>query len=261
MSSKTLMAQSVMNGALAMISRPPKLVAKLGDLYDILGNTLEHYQNKMKIHDGNFLLKKRIVTLAAGRLEASFTDDSWGRPVMCDLDPEHLPAGIVLPRRDVDLIAIQDMDQYRTNVATAGSSSGVVTSDGTRSIAFAQAVAWYRDGNQIRLFFEFGGYTPAQATTYRFFFEPGGIAEVIEDQPIDWLPNFVGLLQVDLALALLPLSDIQEPTYTRLERRLTRDLQRREPIMDQYLQQDHTEQSGSYSGYNRSRIGGHLTSR
>lgn len=261
MSSKTLTPQSIMNTALAMIGRPPKLIAKLGDLYDVLGNTLEHYQNKMDIHDGNFILKKKVVTLAAGRLEASFTEDSWGRPVMCDLDPEHLPAGIVLPRRDVDLIAIQDMDQYRTNVATAGSSSGVVTSDGTRSIAFAQAVAWYREGNQIKLFFEFGGYTPAQQTTYRFFYQPGGISEVIEDQEVDWLPNFVGLLQVDLALALLPLSDIQEPMYSRLEKRFLRDLQRREPVLDQWLQHDHTEQSGSYSGYNRSRIGGHLTAR
>ena len=258
MACKVLTPQSILNGALALIGRPQKLISRTGDLYDIMGNVLELYQNKLAVHDGNFILKQRRVTLPAGRLEASFTEASWGRPVMCDIDPASLPQGVTLPRRDVDLIAIQDQDQYRRNSVTG---AALPSAPGSAIIAFAQAVSWYREGETIKLFFEFGGYVPQTEATYRFFYQPGGIAEVLEDQNVDWLPNFVGLLQVETALAILPLSEIPDPQYTRLEKQLSAQIQRREPVMDQFLQQDHTEQSGYYGGYNRSRVGGHQRAR
>jgi len=257
-SCKVLTPQSILQGAMALIGRPQKLISRTGDLYDIMGNVLEMYQNKLAIHDGNFILKQRRITLPATRLEVSFVETSWGRPVMCDLDPASLPSGVTLPRRDVDLIAIQDQDQYRRNVVTG---LGLPPSPGSTTIAMAQAVSWLREGNTIKLFFEFGGFTPQTDVVYRFFYQPGGIAEVIEDQNVDWLPNFVGLLQCDFALAILPLSDIPEPQYTRLEKSLMAQVQRREPVMDQFLQQDHTEQSGYFGGYNRSRVGGHQRAR
>ncbi len=82
MSCKVLTPQSILNGALAMIGRPAKLITKTGDLYDVMGNLLEMYQNKLAIHDGNFILKQRRITLPAGKLEISFVEPSWGRPVM-----------------------------------------------------------------------------------------------------------------------------------------------------------------------------------
>ena len=258
MSCKVLTPQSILNGALALIGRPAKLITRTGDLYDIMGNVLELYQNKLDVHDGNFILKQRRITLPAGRLEISFEETSWGRPVMCDLDPASLPPGVTLPRRDVELINIQDQDLYRRNTATG---LGMPPSPGSAIIAMAQAVSWYREGNTIKLFFEFGGFTPQMDATYRFFYQPGGIAEVMEDQNVDWLPNFVGLLQCDFALAILPLSDIPEPQYTRLERHLASQVQRREPVMEQWLQNDHIEQSGYAGGYNRSRVGGHQRAR
>lgn len=261
MSCKVLTPQSILNGSLAMIGRPSKLIAKTGDLYDVMGNVLEHYQNKLDIHDGNFILKKRVVTLPAGKLEASFVEESWGRPVMCDLDPASLPAGVVLPRRDVDLINLQDQDQYRQNAFSGASVGGLTTADGSSMVPLAQAVAWYREGTTIKLFFEFGGFTPGADATYRFFYQPGGIAEVMEDENVDWLPNFVGLLQCDLALALLPLSDIEEPRYTRFQQHLMAQVARREPVLDQWLQHDHTEQSGYAGGYARSRVGAHQRTR
>ena len=261
MSCKTLTPQSIVDGALVLLGRPPKLLARMGDLYDILGNVLESYRAKMAVHDGNFILKHRTVTLPSGRLEASFVEESWGRPVMCDIDPGSLPARAILPRRDVDLIAIQDMDQYRLNLAHAGASNQLVATDASSFISYAQAVAWLREGNTIKLFFEFGGYVPSLTVQYRFFYEPGGLAQVLEDQDVDWLPEFVGLLQVDFALALLPHSDIAEPKYTRLQNDLEKRFARREPVMDLYLQQDHTEQSGYAGGYRRSRVGGHNRAR
>lgn len=253
MSCKVLTPESILNGALALIGRPPKLINRKGDLYDIMGITLERFRNKLQIHDGNFILKMRRVTLPAGRLDISIDEPAWGRPVMCDLDPSLFPTNQQLPRRDVELIAIQDQELFRSN-SVSGSSTA---SDGGNAISFAQAVSWYRDGGSIRLFFEFGGVFPTTDSTYRFFYEPGGIAEVMESEEVSWLPDFVGLLQLDCALAFLPLTDISEPQYTRLERRLSGDIQRREPVMDQWLQMDHTEQSGYAPGYNRSRVGGH----
>lgn len=253
MSCKVLTPESILNGALALIGRPPKLINRKGDLYDIMGITLERFRNKLQIHDGNFILKMRRVTLPAGRLDISIDEPAWGRPVMCDLDPSLFPVNQQLPRRDVELIAIQDQELFRNN-SMSGSSTA---SDGGNAISFAQAVSWYRDGGSIRLFFEFGGVFPTTDSTYRFFYEPGGIAEVMENEEVSWLPDFVGLLQLDCALAFLPLTDIPELQYARLERRLSGDIQRREPVMDQWLQMDHTEQSGYAPGYNRSRVGGH----
>lgn len=253
MSCKVLTPESILNGALALIGRPPKLINRKGDLYDIMGITLERFRNKLQIHDGNFILKMRRVTLPAGRLDISIDEPAWGRPVMCDLDPSLFPTNQQLPRRDVELIAIQDQELFRSN-SMSGSSTA---SGGGNAISFAQAVSWYRENSSIRLFFEFGGVFPTTDSTYRFFYEPGGIAEVMESEEVSWLPDFVGLLQLDCALAFLPLTDISEPQYTRLERRLSGDIQRREPVMDQWLQMDHTEQSGYAPGYNRSRVGGH----
>jgi len=262
MSCKTLTPQSVLNGALALLGRPPALIAKSGDLYDIMGTVLENYQNLLNIHDGNFLLKMRRVTLPAQSLEIQFEEPSWGRPVLCDLDPLTLLPGTILPRRDIDLIGIQHMDQYRqTTTPTAGIGSGLTTSGGNQVLGFAQAVAWYREGVTIKLFFEFGGLLPGIDTTYRFFYEPGGVAEVMEDTLIDWVPNFVGILQVDCALAFLPHSMIEEPTYQRLETRLEKMLLKREPVLDQWLRNNHTEQSGRYPGYGRNRVGGYRSVR
>lgn len=261
MSCKVLTPQSILNGALAMIGRPPKLITKTGDLYDVMGNLLEMYQNKLAIHDGNFILKQRRITLPAGKLEISFVEPSWGRPVMCDLDPASLPPNITLPRRDVNLISIQDQDQFRNNVFSGSAGSGLTTSDGSATIAFAQAVSWLRDGSTIKLFFEFGGFAPGTDSTYRFFYQPGGIAEVMEDQNVEWLPNFIGLLQCDFALAILPLSGIAEPDYTRFKEYLQGQITRREPVLDLFLQNDHREQTGYAPGYARSRVGGHQRAR
>lgn len=258
---KTLTPQSVLNGALVLLGRPPALAARTGDLLDIMGNVLEGYQNLLRIYDGNFLLKVKNVTLPAQSLEASFEEPNWGRPVLCDLDPAFILPNSPLPRRDVDLIGIQHMDQYRNVSAPTAGNSGLTSAGANQVNGFAQAVAWYRDGNTIKLFFEFGGLLPGIDTSYRFFYEPGGIAEVMEDTLIDWVPNFVGILQVDCALAFLPHSMIEEPTYTRLMNDLEKRLQKREPVLEQWLKSNHTEQSGRYPGYNRNRTGGRRSMR
>lgn len=263
MACKDLTPDSIVTGALALIGRPAKLINRQGDLYDILGNVLEPYRVRMQIHDGNFILKKRIVVLPAGRLEVTISEPNWGRPVYCDLDPASLPAGIVLPRRDVNLINLEDQDLYRNNSFYGSTGAGLTSADRSASIPLAQAVSWFRDTetNTIKFFFEFGGFVPAMDGTYRFFYEPGGIAQVLEAQNIDWLPNFVGLLQSDFALAVLPLSDIPEPQYTRLEKRLQAVVMKGETLLDQWLIFDHKEQSGYVGGYNRSRVGAHRRTR
>jgi len=256
MSCKELNPEFIVQGALGLLGRPAKLINRQGDLYDILQIVLERYRNRLQIHDGDFLLKMRRVTLPAMRLDVSFNEPSWGRPVMCDLDPSTLSSDMALPRRDVELIAIRDQDQFRNNVSVIEGGAGLSGNDGT-VIDYAHAVSWFRDGTTVKLFFEFGGRFPTTDATYRFFYQPGGLSEVFAGQEITWLREFAGMLQVDCALAFLPLSEIPDPQYTRLENRWEKDLMKREPILDLFLQQDSTEQSGYVGGYNRSRIGGH----
>lgn len=258
MSCATLQPESIVQGALALIGRPATLITRLGDLYDILAVVLEQYQNRMAIHDGNFLLLNRRVTLPATRTEVSFTDMQWGRPVLCEVDPASLPTGTILPRRDVDLIGIQDAAEYRINTMQGGVGSANAGGNAATVNAFAQAVAWMRSADTIKLFFEFGGFVPGNDVTYRFFYEPvGGLTNVAEGQAVTWLPNFMGLLQADCALQFLPLTDIEEPQYSRLEKSLAARVMRSEPILDEYLQQNRQEQSGYSGGYARNRVRQH----
>ena len=253
MSCKTLTPESIMNGALALIGRPPALAAKLGDLYDIMANVLEPYQNILDIHGGNFLLKNVSVTLAANALTATATLPNFGRPVSCDLDPASIPLGALLPRRDVDLVPLQNLDLYRSTVAPM-SNTGVVTPTGSTVYLLAQAMAWNREpANVIRFYFEFGGVTPTVQGIYRIFYEGGGISEVEIGTEIDWMPNFIGLLQQDCALAFLPHSEIDEPKYSRFERDFSRRVEKREALLHQWLQNDHVEQTGYVGGYARTK--------
>jgi hypothetical protein len=251
---KTLTPQSILNGALALLFRPPALMSKIGDCYDILGTTVESYRNKMKIHDGNFILKKKTVPLPANQITASFQEQSWGTPVFCDVDPDSVPAGITLPKREIDIVNLHDLDQYRAGLPNVmGQDINLLPS---QAWIVAAAVAWNREGDDIKLYFEFGGLRPQQEVTYRFFYEPGGVAEVLENTKADILPEFVGLLQHDFALALLPDSGLEEPRYTRRLKYLEQYVTRNWPIMEEFLQQgDHVEQSGRFEGFNRNRYG------
>ena len=181
MSCKELNPEYIVQGALGLIGRPAKLINRMGDLYDILQIVLERYRNRLQIHDGDFLLKMRRVTLPAMRLDVSFNEPSWGRPVMCDLDPSSLSSDMALPRRDVELIAIRDQDQFRNNVSVIEGGAGLSGNDGT-VIDYAHAVSWFRDGTTVKLFFEFGGRFPTTNATYRFFYQPGGLFEVVAGQ-------------------------------------------------------------------------------
>lgn len=262
MSCKVPDPDTILNGALALIGRPASLLTRKGDLFDILEVTLELYRSKMSIHDGNFILKKRVVTLPARQIEVSFQDSDWGRPVCCDLDPASLPQGMLLPRRDVELVAIQDLDQFRNSGLPATSGAANLTAISEQSVSYAQAVAWFRQKSKIMLFFEFGGFFPIAPVTYRFFYEPGGMVQVLKGEEVDWLPNFIGLLQCHFALLMLPLAtDISDSQYSRFENRLSAEVAQRTPILDTFLQLDHTEQAGYYAGYGRSRSGGRQRAR
>lgn len=257
MACKTLTPQSILNGALALLFRPPALTSKIGDCYDILGTHVELYRNKMKIHDGDFLLKKKLVPLPANQTETTFQQQNWGTPVFCEVDPDSVPAGVSLPKREIDIVNLQDLDQYRAGLpGVQGQDINLLPS---QAWLVASAVAWNREGEDIRLYFEFGGYKPQQAVTYRFFYEPGGVAEVVKGMPTDVLGEFVGLLEHDFALALLPDSGIEEPRYSRRKEYLQQYITRAWPIMETWLQQgNHVEQSGRFEGFNRNRYGQRL---
>jgi hypothetical protein len=269
MACKVLEPKSILSGALALIGRPPSLLTRIGDLYDIMGNILEGYRNTLRIHDGNFILKSTTVTLAALSTTATITSSSvvssWGRPVFCDVDPDALPAGVTLPKREIDVVAIQELDRYRAGLPNVQGTD--VSTLPTNTYLVPTAVAWNREesgGNPIiKFYFEFGGYKPAQALTYRFFYEPGGIAEVMEGSNVDWLPEFVGLLQLDVARAFMaqPYIDMEPEAHQRLMMWLDEQVQRRSPVMHQFLQQEYREQSGAFEGYNRSRYGLRLNGR
>lgn len=252
MSCKELTPESIVQGSLSLLGRPAKLMNRMGDLYDMMGISLERFRNKLHIHDGDFILKMRRVTLPSQQLELSIDIPDWGRPVSCDLDPDSVPADVLLPSRDVALIALRDADLFRRN-----QDYGYISDPMTiGTVAFASAVSWFRSDSKIKFFFEFGGARPYRDVTYRFFYQPGGISQVLEGQSVEWLNEFIGLLQLDCALLFLPHADLDDKTYNRLETRFEKAVMQRESVLDLWLQQDHTEQSGFVGGWNRTLIGG-----
>jgi hypothetical protein len=228
----------------------------VGDVYEALMMALEHYGNVLDLGGGNFILGKKDFTLPANTLSFELTGVSdWGKPLIVETNPTswNLPYHYV--RHEIDVVGVEDLDRLRDCAPRflwpENSLEGFIIPNG---------VAWYwstDDTPKLMLEFEFGAVKSLQAVPYRVWYQPaGGAANFDETKTPQWLANFQALIKFHAASILLPKSGMDEVSYARYLRMVEQHMGSREQVLVQWLQTDHTKQSGSFAGFRRGQSGG-----
>lgn len=224
----------VVAGVSSYLGNPPNFSNLLGDVYERIIDAQEEHVNFLSLYQVDPLVKNSEITLQPGTLNYQLPSDVGGIRLL-RTKPDRQGRFV-----EIDVVDIQDLANYQST------KSFITESDFSVPRACSRILVGTVPHLQMSV-------NPTSQTVCELFYEGAGKADLDLDEPPEYLVNFHGLLKAQVAFDMLPLMEWPKDKYQRFAQHLSMRLGEKKQLLERYLSQSDSEQSGFVQGWGNGR--------